>query len=79
MPNYRTLVAATFVESVLCHGKLLSPLRVIFYRPWLFKLLPEIWRLVTPFMLTSGGLGFVFDLYFCMLPLYDSCEIVFWS
>lgn len=39
-------------------------MRVIFYRPWLFKLLPDVWRLATPFLFTSGGLGFIFDLYF---------------
>ena len=60
----RTLVAATFIESVLCHGGLISPMRVIFYRPWLFKLLPDLWRLATPFLLTSRGLSFIFDLYF---------------
>lgn len=57
-------MAATFIESVLCHGGLVSPMRVIFYRPWLFKLLPDVWRLATPFLFTSGGLGFIFDLYF---------------
>ncbi len=57
-------MATTFIESILCHGGLLSAMRVIFYKPFLFKLLPEIWRLATPFMLTSGGLGFIFDLYF---------------
>jgi hypothetical protein len=61
----RTLVAATFVESVLCHSGALSAVRVIFYGKWLFKIPPDIWRLLTPFMLTSGGLGFIFDLYFC--------------
>jgi hypothetical protein len=40
-------------------------MRVIFYTPWLFKIFPEVWRLATPFMLTSGGIGFIFDLYFC--------------
>jgi Der1-like family len=62
----RTLVAATFVESILCHGQLISGMRIFFYKPWLFKMPPDVWRLVTPFLLTSGGLGFIFDLYFCM-------------
>jgi hypothetical protein len=39
-------------------------MRVIFYTPWVFKILPEVWRLATPFLLTSNGLGFIFDLYF---------------
>jgi Der1-like family len=68
-PVTRTLVAATVAESILCHGGLLSFNYVIFYKPYLFKLLPDVWRLFTPFLLTGGGLGFIFDLYFCVLSL----------
>ena len=38
----------------------------MFYLPWIFKFpLPELWRLVTPFWVTGGGLSILFDTYFC--------------
>lgn len=64
-PVTRTLVAATLVESVLVYGGLLPFRTIMFYRPYVFKLVPEIWRCFTPFLLTGGGLSFIFDLYFC--------------
>ncbi|PGH05962.1 hypothetical protein AJ79_06651 [Helicocarpus griseus UAMH5409] len=63
-PVSRTIIAAAFVESLLVHGGLISPLKVLFHIPWIFKIFPEVWRLITPFLLTGGGLDFVFDLYF---------------
>jgi len=63
-PVSRTLTAITFVESALVYGGLLSGYWVIFRSGLVFKFLPEIWRLVTPFLLTGPGLSFVFDLYF---------------
>ena len=57
-----------FVESALCHGGVLSFTRFLFHLPSIFKFpLPEVWRLVTPFLLTGGGFSFVFDLYFSKL------------
>jgi len=54
-----------FVESALCHGGLVSFSRVLFHLPSIFKFpLPEVWRLITPFLMTGGGFSFVFDLYF---------------
>ncbi|KAM5491337.1 hypothetical protein MaudMau93_001932 [Microsporum audouinii] len=32
--------------------------------PKIFKILPQLWRLLTPFTLTGGGLSFFLDLYF---------------
>ncbi|KAM5505846.1 hypothetical protein McaMca56_000494 [Microsporum canis] len=32
--------------------------------PKIFKILPQLWRLLTPFILTGGGLSFFLDLYF---------------
>lgn len=60
----RTLVAAMFVESAFVHGGLISPMRVVYYTPFIFKFPPELWRLVSSFILTGGGFSFVFDLYF---------------
>lgn len=53
-------------------------MQVIFYKPFLFKLLPEVWRLATPFMLTGPGIGFIFDLYFCK-SLEDGFFRIPWS
>ncbi len=54
-----------FVESAFCHGGLVDFKRVIFHLPWIFKFpLPEVWRFITPFLITGGGFSFVFDLYF---------------
>ena len=69
-------MAAMFVESALVHGGVLNPSLIVYYTPWVFKLLPEIWRPVTAFLLTGSGFSFVFDLYFSMSstkPLFDPC------
>ncbi|KAF3479603.1 uncharacterized protein GIQ15_06579 [Arthroderma uncinatum] len=60
----RTLTAATFVQSVLVHGGFVSGHHFIFFMPKIFRILPQLWRLTTPFLLTGGGLGFFLDLYF---------------
>ena len=63
-PVSRTIVAAMLVESALVHSGLVSGTRVIFYTSWIFKFPPELWRLLSSFLLTGGGLSFLFDLYF---------------
>ncbi|EXJ87631.1 hypothetical protein A1O3_04592 [Capronia epimyces CBS 606.96] len=60
----RTIVAAMFAESALVHGGLLNPMSVVFYSPWIFKFPPELWRLLSSFILTGAGFSFIFDLYF---------------
>ncbi|GFN20487.1 hypothetical protein AtubIFM55763_011609 [Aspergillus tubingensis] len=63
-PVTRTLTALTFLQSILVHGGLLSGYYVLFLRRLIFKTLPEIWRLFSPFMITGPGLSLIFDLYF---------------
>ncbi|OXV12149.1 hypothetical protein Egran_00098 [Elaphomyces granulatus] len=63
-PISRTLTALTFVQSALVYGGLLSAYRVVFRSDLVFKLLPEIWRVITPFLLTGPKLSFLLDLYF---------------
>lgn len=54
-------------ESALVHSGLMSAYRMVFYTPYIFKLpFPELWRLITPFLLTGGGFSMLFDLYFSM-------------
>ncbi|KAL9623321.1 MAG: hypothetical protein Q9160_002428 [Pyrenula sp. 1 TL-2023] len=62
-PVTRTLVALTFIESVLVHSQLMSYARVLFYLPFVFKIAPEPWRLLTSFCLTGSGFSFIMDLY----------------
>ncbi|GKZ18715.1 hypothetical protein AbraCBS73388_001939 [Aspergillus brasiliensis] len=63
-PVTRTLTALTFLQSILVHGGLLSGYYVLFLRRLVFKTLPELWRLFSPFMITGPGLSLIFDLYF---------------
>jgi len=63
-PVTRSLVAAMFAESALVHGGLLPFRQVVFFAPWIFKFPPELWRILSSFLLTGGGFSFVFDLYF---------------
>ncbi|PYI10083.1 DER1-domain-containing protein [Aspergillus sclerotiicarbonarius CBS 121057] len=63
-PVTRTLTALTLLQSVFVHGGLLSGYYVLFLRHRVFKTIPEIWRLFSPFMITGPGLSLIFDLYF---------------
>jgi len=63
-PVTRTITAVTFLQSALILGGLLDASWSIFYLPWVFKIYPEIWRIFSAFLLTGGGLSFIFDLYF---------------
>ncbi|EFR01113.1 hypothetical protein MGYG_04117 [Nannizzia gypsea CBS 118893] len=63
-PVSRTLTAATFVQSVLVHGGFLNGMHVVFLLHRILQIPPQLWRLVTPFFLTGGGLSFFLDLYF---------------
>ncbi|CRG88550.1 Derlin-1 [Talaromyces islandicus] len=63
-PVARTLTALTCLESALVYGGLLNGYHIVFLPGQIFKLLPEVWRLATPFLLTKPQLSFLFDLYF---------------
>ncbi|KMW68145.1 hypothetical protein BDDG_12608 [Blastomyces dermatitidis ATCC 18188] len=63
-PVIRTITAAAFIESLLVYGGLLSPVRIFYHHSFIFKIFPEVWRLVTSFLLTDSDLNFIFDLYF---------------
>lgn len=59
-----------FVESALVHGGLMSAMHIVYDTSRLFQFLPELWRLLTPFLLTGPDFSFVFDLYLSKLK-YD--------
>ncbi|KAI9742018.1 MAG: hypothetical protein M1834_000407 [Cirrosporium novae-zelandiae] len=63
-PVSRTLTAATLLTSCLAHSGILDIRFLIFYSPWIFQIPPQLWRLFTPFLVTGGGLGILFDTYF---------------
>ncbi|GAB1212050.1 hypothetical protein ATERTT37_001177 [Aspergillus terreus] len=63
-PVARTLTLLTFCQSALIYGGLLSAYHVAFLPRVIFKLLPQVWRLATPFFLTRPQISFIFDLYF---------------
>lgn len=51
-------------ESLLVHGGLVNGYRVLFHLPWLVKFpVPQLWRLITPFLLTGNGFSALWDLY----------------
>ncbi|MCJ1306976.1 hypothetical protein MMC25_000620 [Agyrium rufum] len=63
-PVTRTLTAGCFVLSLLAHGDLLPGYWIIFQNNAVFGLPPQIWRLVSSFLISGGGLGIIFDPYF---------------
>ncbi|KAL3489451.1 Der1-like family-domain-containing protein [Aspergillus germanicus] len=65
-PVARTLTALTFIQSALVLSGSVSSFWVPFYPQLIFtwRIWPQIWRFVTPFLMTDPKLNFVFDLYF---------------
>lgn len=61
----RTLTALTLAISLLVHTNLLSGYWVVYYFPAFFKIPPQLWRLLTCFMLSGPKLSILFDPYFC--------------
>lgn len=68
-----TLIAAVLTTSVLVHTGIISPYPVLFVPEKLLQLppkIPEIWRLITPFLITGPKFGLLMDTYF----LYTYCS-----
>ncbi|KAL2848465.1 hypothetical protein BJY01DRAFT_233907 [Aspergillus pseudoustus] len=65
-PVARTLTALTFIQSALVLSGSVNYFWVPFFPQLIFtwKIWPQIWRFVTPFLMTDPKLNFVFDLYF---------------
>ncbi|KAL0465698.1 Der1-like family domain-containing protein [Neurospora intermedia] len=68
-PMARTLATAILVTSIMAYFGPLPISWIYFDESRLFKLPPEIWRLVTSFLLSSPQLGIVLDPYFAYLYL----------
>ncbi|KAI9714734.1 MAG: hypothetical protein M1820_000023 [Bogoriella megaspora] len=50
--------------SVAVHTGFLDGRLIILWWPWIFKIMPEIWRIFSSFILTGPQLGMIFDPYF---------------
>ena len=67
-PITRTLTAAVFVTSVVCYTQNSFLYRSFFsWERIFFSVPPELWRLVTPFLVSGPKLGIIMDPYFCLL------------
>jgi len=63
-PLARTLATAIFAVSISAHFSLLPYTWLFLTGDQLWRIPPEIWRLVTSFLLSSPGLGIILDPYF---------------
>ncbi|CAI7642390.1 unnamed protein product [Penicillium glandicola] len=63
-PVIRTLTALALVQSALMYGGLVEFYWAPFVPSLIFSWRPQLYRLVTPFLLTGPKLDFIFDLYF---------------
>ena len=52
--------------SVPLHGGILDPYLVVLLKEYIFtiRMVPQLWRLVTPFFITGPKLSIILDLYF---------------
>ncbi|EON66587.1 hypothetical protein W97_05833 [Coniosporium apollinis CBS 100218] len=69
-PVSRTYAAAAFVVSVLGYTGFIPLMPLVFVKPLVFKLPPQIWRVATAFLITGDKFGIIFDPY--MLYTYGS-------
>ncbi|KAF2142984.1 uncharacterized protein K452DRAFT_358026 [Aplosporella prunicola CBS 121167] len=69
-PVTRTLVAGSLITSVLAYSGLVPYYPLPFIPSKVLAVPPQLWRLVTSFLLTGQGLGIIFDPYF--LYMYGS-------
>ncbi|KAK3378303.1 Der1-like family-domain-containing protein [Podospora didyma] len=68
-PMARTLATAILVTSITAHLGMLPYAWFYFTEDRLFRLPPEIWRLVTSFFLSTPSLGIILDPYFTYMYL----------
>ena len=62
--DLRTITAAAVLLSLPTWMGLIDPYYVVFLRYKVFAFLPQIWRIVTPFILTGPKFGLLMDPYF---------------
>jgi hypothetical protein len=62
----RTLAASAFFLSIAVYTSMLPGYYVIWHTPYIWQFPPQLWRLVTSFLITGKDLSIIFDTYFCM-------------
>ncbi len=62
----RTLALSAFTLSIAVCTGMLPAYYVIWYTSHIWQFPPQIWRLVTSFLITGKDLSIIFDTYFCM-------------
>jgi len=60
----RTLALSAFVLSIGVYTGMLPGYYVIWHTPYIWQFPPQLWRLVTSFLMTGPDLGILFDTYF---------------
>ncbi|RDL35215.1 Derlin [Venustampulla echinocandica] len=63
-PIIRTIAASAFTLSILVYTGVVPGYYVVFYPQTLLWLPPQLWRLVTSFLITGPQLSILFDTYF---------------
>jgi hypothetical protein len=60
----RTLAASAFFLSIGVYTGMLPGYYVIWHTPYIWQFPPQLWRLVTSFLITGKDLSILFDTYF---------------
>ncbi|WPG98925.1 DER1-domain-containing protein [Acrodontium crateriforme] len=65
-PVTRTLVATSVIMSALAHFGTIDIMKTIFIPEYIFtyRMVPQVWRLATSFLLTGPSFGILMDPYF---------------
>ncbi|TVY49860.1 Derlin [Lachnellula occidentalis] len=63
-PISRTIAASAFVLSISAYLNVIPFYYVMFIKETFIQLPPQIWRLVTAFLITGPKFGIIFDTYF---------------
>jgi Derlin-2/3 len=71
----RTLALSAFTLSIAVYTRMLPGEYVIWYTPYIWQFPPQMWRLVTSFLITGKDLSVIFDTYFCMHHFGTVCPI----
>ncbi|THV48380.1 hypothetical protein BGAL_0252g00120 [Botrytis galanthina] len=63
-PISRTLATGALTLSILVYTHILSGYHVMFLLQPIMQFPPQLWRLISPFLVTGPDLGILFDTYF---------------
>jgi hypothetical protein len=63
----RTITALAVGVSAACYGGIVDISQFVFYKPFVFttKVMPQIWRPLTAFLITKPKFAILLDPYFC--------------